>query len=141
MEGTMARWRVPAEVNGGRRFLLRRRDFIPAYLKTYEQGWLAAKVDEALSHLGPSCSVCPRLCKGVDRLANHFGVCHVGRHARVSSAFPHFGEEDVLRGWEGSGTIFFSFCNLRCQFCQNWEVSQSGEGGELDAKALARVMV
>ncbi len=74
-------------------------------------------MEEALSHLGPSCRVCPRLCKGVDRLANAFGVCRVGRYARVASAFPHFGEEDVLRGWRGSGTIFFSWCNLRCVFC------------------------
>jgi putative pyruvate formate lyase activating enzyme len=104
-------------VHGDGRFLLRRRDFVPAYLETHETGRLQEKVEEALSHLGPSCRACPRLCKGVDRRANQFGVCKVGRHARVASAFPHFGEEDVLRGWHGSGTIFFSFCNLRCVFC------------------------
>jgi putative pyruvate formate lyase activating enzyme len=141
METAMARWSIPPEVHGDGRFLLRRRNFVPAYLKTYEEGRLEEKVEEALSHLGPSCRVCPRLCKGVDRLSNQFGVCKVGRHARVSSAFPHFGEEDVLRGWEGSGTIFFSWCNLRCVFCQNFEVSQVGEGEELDAKTLARVMI
>src|SRR5439155_8191881 len=118
----------------------RRRDFTPAYLKTYEEGRLSDKVEEALSHLGPSCRACPRLCKGVDRLVNQFGVCKVGRHARVASAFPHFGEEDVLRGWQGSGTIF-SWCNLKCVFCQNFETSQLGEGDELDAKELARVMI
>ncbi len=137
----MARWSVPPEVHGGGRFLLRRRDFVPAYLKTYEEGRLKDKVAEALSHLGPSCRACPRLCKGVDRRANQFGVCKVGRQARVASAFPHFGEEDVLRGWQGSGTIFFSFCNLRCVFCQNFETSQVGEGQELDARSLARVML
>jgi putative pyruvate formate lyase activating enzyme len=128
-------------VDGGGRFLIRRRDFIPAYLETHEQGWLKDKVEQALAHLGPSCTACPRLCKGVDRLANQFGVCKVGRHARVASAFPHFGEEDVLRGWCGSGTIFFSFCNLRCIFCQNFETSQEGVGQEVDARGLAGMML
>jgi putative pyruvate formate lyase activating enzyme len=137
----MRRWSGPREVHGDGRFLMRRRDFVPAYLKTYEEGRLQDKVEEALAHLGPSCRACPRLCKGVDRLANQFGVCKVGRKGRVASAFPHFGEEDVLRGWQGSGTIFFSWCNLRCVFCQNFEVSQVGDGQELDAKALARVMI
>jgi putative pyruvate formate lyase activating enzyme len=113
----MGYWSVPPEVHGNGRFLMRRRGFVPAYLRTYEEGRLQDKVEEALAHLGPSCQVCPRLCKGVDRRANQFGVCRVGRHARVASAFPHFGEEDVLRGWRGSGTIFFSWCNLRCVFC------------------------
>src|SRR6516164_4379548 len=137
----MARWSVPAEVHGEGRFLLRRRNFTPAYLKAHDQGLLQEKVDAGLAHLGPSCRACPRLCKGVDRLANQFGVCKVGRHAPVASAFPHFGEEDVLRGWQGSGTIFFSWCNLRCVFCQNYETSQVGEGQELDARGLARVMI
>lgn len=137
----MPRWSIPAEVAGRGRFLLHRRDFMPAYLKADAEGRLQGKVEEALAHLGPSCRVCPRLCKGVDRRANAFGVCKVGRHARVASAFPHFGEEDVLRGWEGSGTIFFSWCNLRCVFCQNFEVSQAPAGQELDAVGLARLML
>jgi putative pyruvate formate lyase activating enzyme len=77
----------------------------------------------------------------VDRRADHYGVCKVGRRARVASAFPHFGEEDVLRGWEGSGTIFFSWCDLRCVFCQNFEVSQAPAGEELDAVGLAKLML
>ncbi|WP_448605591.1 radical SAM protein [Thermoflexus hugenholtzii] len=137
----MGRWVIPPEVHGNGRFLIPRRDFVPAYLKTYEEGRLKEKVEEALSHLGPSCRVCPRLCKGVNRLENAFGVCRVGRYARVASAFPHFGEEDVLRGWRGSGTIFFSWCNLRCVFCQNYEISQLGEGEELTPKELARLMI
>jgi putative pyruvate formate lyase activating enzyme len=132
---------IPPALHGNGRFLLRRPDFVPAYLRTYEAGRLQEKIEEALSHLGPSCTVCPRLCKGVDRQANQFGVCKVGRHARVASAFPHFGEEDVLRGWRGSGTIFFSWCNLRCVFCQNYETSQDGDGQELDAWDLARLMI
>src|SRR5262249_13075216 len=83
---------IPLEVHGRGRFLYRRRDFTPAYLKSYEEGRLTDKVEQALAHLGPSCTACPRMCKGVDRLANQFGVCKVGRHARVASAFPHFGE-------------------------------------------------
>ena len=61
--------------------------------------------------------------------------------ARVSSAFAHFGEEDCLRGWQGSGTIFFSGCNLGCVFCQNFEISQLAEGRELDASQLAAAML
>ncbi len=137
----MVGWVVPPEVNGEGRFLFPRKGFVPAYIRTWEEGKLKEKVEEALSHLGPSCRVCPRLCRGVDRLSNHFGVCRVGRYARVSSAFPHFGEEDVLRGWRGSGTIFFAWCNLRCVFCQNYETSQQGQGQELKPKELARVMV
>jgi len=137
----MAGRAIPAEIHGGGRFLLRRRDFTPAYLKAHEDGRLRDKVEEALAHLGPSCRACPRLCKGVDRRANQYGVCKVGRHARVASAFAHFGEEDVLRGWRGSGTIFFSWCNLRCVFCQNFETSQLGEGEELDAWGLAALML
>ena len=66
---------------------------------------------------------------------------HTGRRARVSTAFPHFGEEDCLRGWNGSGTIFFSWCNLKCVFCQNWETSNEGQGEELDAPQLADLML
>jgi putative pyruvate formate lyase activating enzyme len=77
----------------------------------------------------------------VDRRADQYGVCKVGRHARVASAFAHFGEEDVLRGWRGSGTIFFSWCNLRCVFCQNFETSQLGQGEALDARGLAGLML
>ena len=59
----------------------------------------------------------------MDRLADRWSACKTGRHAVVSSAFPHFGEEDCLRGRRGSGTIFFAHCNLRCVFCQNYDIS------------------
>ena len=123
---------VPQEVHGGGRFALRSREFVPAYLMVHEDGRLREKVDEAISHLGPSCQVCPRLCRGVDRLSGQIGVCRIGRRARVSSASPHFGEEDVLRGWRGSGTIFFS---------RYFDISQAGEGEEVDARTLAGLMV
>ena len=72
---------APPEVGGGGRFLLPRQGFTPAYLKAHDEGRLKEKAEEALSHLGPSCRVCPRLCRGVDRRANRFGVCRVGRYA------------------------------------------------------------
>lgn len=111
----------------------------PAYLDTWRDGTLSRRVDEALATLA-SCTVCPRDC-GVNRLLDEKKVCHVGRRAIVSSAFPHHGEEDCLRGWHGSGTIFFSWCNLKCVFCQNWEISNEGEGSEVDAKGLAALML
>src|ERR1039458_3063505 len=65
------------------------------------------------------------------------GLCRIGRHAIVASHFPHFGEEDCLRGWNGSGTIFFAGCNLRCVFCQNYGVSWEVEGREAPPERLA----
>ncbi|HEY5923912.1 MAG TPA: hypothetical protein VIV11_19670, partial [Kofleriaceae bacterium] len=73
---------------------------------------LASRAERALAMLD-SCRVCPRDCDAA-RTRDEVGLCNVGRHARVSSYFAHFGEEDCLRGWNGSGTIFFSFCNRRC---------------------------
>src|SRR2546425_2960608 len=95
--------------------------FEPAYLRLYESGELKRRVERALEALR-SCEVCPRDC-GVDRLADKFAVCKTGRYAVVGSYFAHFGEEDCLRGSKGSGTIFFSGCNLRCVFCQNFDIS------------------
>jgi putative pyruvate formate lyase activating enzyme len=78
------------------------------------------------------CRACPRDCR-VDRLRDKWSACKTGRHAVVSSAFPHLGEEDCLRGWLGSGTIFFSHCNLRCVFCQNFDISQDVRPGPAQA--------
>lgn len=122
-----------------RRFVQPRESFIPAYVATYESGALAKKVEQALDELR-SCRVCPRDCD-VDRLADEKAVCRTGRHALVSSAFPHFGEEDCLRGWNGSGTIFFAACNLRCVFCQNHDISWRPNGEELDASQIATLML
>src|SRR6516165_10672650 len=130
---------VPLELTGEGRFVISRKEFIPAYIKTYEEGRLREKVEEALELLR-SCHVCPRDCQ-VDRLQNKTGVCKSGRLARVASAFTHFGEEDCLRGWRGSGTIFFAWCNLRCVFCQNFETSQQGEGTEVTAAQLAAIIL
>ena len=131
--------RIPPELHGDGRFTIRRKDFSPAYLAAYEDGRLQEKVEEALESL-KACSVCPRKCR-VNRRENQTATCNVGRYARVTSAFPHHGEEDCLRGRKGSGTIFFAWCNLRCVFCQNYETSQVGEGEEVTAEELAGLML
>ncbi len=112
-------------------------DFEPVYLETWRRGELPAKVSAGLEELA-CCEACPRNCR-IDRLAGQRRVCNTGRHAIVSSAFPHFGEEDCLRGSNGSGTIFFGMCNLRCVFCQNWDISQRERGRELPAEAIAEL--
>jgi putative pyruvate formate lyase activating enzyme len=93
----------------------------PSYLDL-PPGELEGRVRRALLEL-EDCRTCPRNC-GVDRMAGKWAACKTGRYAVVGSWFPHFGEEDCLRGWNGSGTIFFSHCNLRCVFCQNFDISQ-----------------
>jgi putative pyruvate formate lyase activating enzyme len=96
---------------------------------------------DALRLLGEErCLVCPRLCK-VGRLHDKRGLCAIGRHAVVASHFPHFGEEDCLRGRNGSGTIFFSGCNLRCVFCQNHDISWEVQGEIVSPQRLAEMMV
>ena len=119
--------------------MLSRQDFVPAYVRAFEQGRLQERAGQAVESLR-SCRVCPRDCQ-IDRFNNKIGVCKSGRLARVASAFPHFGEEDCLRGWNGSGTIFFGWCNLRCVFCQNFGTSQLGEGAEVTPAELARTML
>jgi putative pyruvate formate lyase activating enzyme len=119
------------------RFLLH--DFEPAYLALYRQGKLEARVHQALAEL-EDCCACPRNCH-VNRLENLAQLCHTGRYAVVSSVFPHFGEEDCLRGWNGSGTIFLGHCNLRCVFCQNWDISQQRQGREYSADEIADSML
>jgi putative pyruvate formate lyase activating enzyme len=101
---------------------------------------LERRAAEAHQLLGERCVVCPRFCK-VDRRADVKGLCAIGRHAVVASYFPHFGEEDCLRGRRGSGTIFFSGCNLRCVFCQNHDISWEVRGERVDSVRLAEMML
>lgn len=111
----------------------------PTYLKLYQSGELEKRAETARSRLA-HCDLCPWECKS-DRLAGVGSVCRIGEHAHVSSYGPHFGEEDPLKGRRGSGTIFFTSCNLRCQYCQNYSISQSG-GGEVAGPAeLAGIML
>lgn len=112
---------------------------IPACLKSLEDGRLGASLREAWRRLR-SCELCPRRCR-VDRLRGERGFCRTGRRARVASAGPHFGEEGPLVGTGGSGTVFFSGCNLLCRFCQNWELSWEGEGREVSPTELARTFL
>ena len=86
------------------------------------------------------CRVCPRLCR-VNRPAGERGMCGAKARAVVASAGPHFGEEACLVGRGGSGTIFLAGCNLRCVFCQNFEISHTLIGEETDAGRLARLML
>jgi putative pyruvate formate lyase activating enzyme len=120
-------------------FVISSRGFEPAYMALHRTGELRRRAEEALSRLS-YCLVCPRDC-GVDRLANQTAACHTGRYAQVSNYFEHHGEEDCLRGWMGSGTIFFGMCNLRCVFCQNYDISQAERGPEADAGRLAGIML
>ncbi|MDQ7028986.1 MAG: radical SAM protein [Ardenticatenia bacterium] len=105
----------------------------------FRSGELHQRAEQAVQQLA-DCHVCPRDC-GVNRLEDRKAACRSGRYAVVASAFPHFGEEDCLRGWRGSGTIFFSWCNLRCVFCQNFDVSQEGEGQVVSPDELAAMML
>jgi putative pyruvate formate lyase activating enzyme len=113
-------------------------NFAPAYFSLSEEE-IGFRVATGLQEL-EDCCACPRDCH-VNRMANETKVCNTGRFARVASAFPHFGEEDCLRGWSGSGTIFFSLCNLRCVFCQNWDISQRSVGRELPPARIADLML
>jgi putative pyruvate formate lyase activating enzyme len=113
--------------------------FVPAYLHCHESGELRRRVERGLEMLR-SCRVCPRNCD-VDRLADEKAVCLTGRYAVVASYFPHFGEEDCLRGHRGSGTIFFANCNLKCVFCQNYDISQRPAGKEVTPEELAERML
>lgn len=110
-----------------------------AYLELYRNGKLRERINAAVSLL-ESCSVCPRNCS-VNRLNDEFGKCKTAREAMVSSYGPHFGEESPLVGKHGSGTIFFTNCNLRCMFCQNYSISQIGEGQKVGKKELSDIML
>jgi putative pyruvate formate lyase activating enzyme len=111
----------------------------PAYMKLLKSGELAQRVAQAHAMLA-KCCICAWEC-GVDRLAGKLGICRTAESAKVSSYGPHMGEEDPLRGWRGSGTIFFTRCNLHCQFCQNHDISQSDVGEQVEPQALATMML
>jgi putative pyruvate formate lyase activating enzyme len=114
-------------------------DYEPAYLAVWRDGGFGEKVEAAHAELA-NCKACPRHCE-VNRLQDERAVCHTGRWPYVASAFAHFGEEDCLRGHRGSGTIFFSYCNLKCVFCQNWDISSRQAGRRLTADQIADLML
>jgi len=115
-------------------------EFEPAYMRSYHSGLLKQRAIEARNRLH-SCCLCPRQCN-IDRTDRQkTGVCKTFEKAWVSSYHPHFGEEALLVGMHGSGTIFFTHCNLLCNFCQNYDVSHLGSGREVTDAQLATMML
>jgi putative pyruvate formate lyase activating enzyme len=96
---------------------------VPGYLALYESGDLECCVNNLEARL-VSCDICPRKC-GVNRVRNEQGFCHSGNNPIVASICAHHGEEPAISGIRGSGTIFFGNCNLRCVYCQNYQISQN----------------
>jgi putative pyruvate formate lyase activating enzyme len=104
-----------------------------------QNGEFAKRVNNAYAHLS-ICDVCALNCR-VDRRAGQLGSCRTGERAKVSSYGPHLGEEDPLRGWHGSGTIFFTRCNLHCLYCQNHDISQADIGTIVEPNDIANMMI
>ncbi|MFH1783512.1 MAG: radical SAM protein [bacterium] len=111
----------------------------PSYIQLYKSGKLYDRI-EALNAKLEVCTLCPRSC-GINRLKDEAGVCRTGKMPIVSSHNVHFGEEPPISGISGSGTIFFTNCNLRCVFCQNYPISQMGNGKDVSLQELATIMV
>jgi putative pyruvate formate lyase activating enzyme len=114
--------------------------FEPAYLGLLRSGDLAERARTAALRL-EDCDLCPHRCRVNRRATTRGAACRTGERAAVHAAFPHHGEERCLSGWGGSGTIFFSRCNLRCLYCQNWEISWEGQGREASAGEIAGMML
>ncbi|MGE5311247.1 MAG: radical SAM protein [Nitrospirota bacterium] len=111
----------------------------PAYGRLEDEGNLGQRIDQAYACFS-ACELCPRRC-GVNRTRGEHGFCRASTRAVVYSAQAHFGEEVALVGNHGSGTIFFSHCNLRCVFCQNWPISHEGRGRQIEDQELAEMMI
>ena len=111
----------------------------PSYIHLFEKGELNQRI-QALKEFLKECRLCPRECR-VNRLNGEVGYCKAPSELMISSAFPHFGEEAPLVGYHGSGTIFLTHCNLRCVFCQNYDISHLGRGEQITSSEMARAMV
>lgn len=117
-------------------------NFIPSYIKLLQNGELKMRAEKAYANLS-SCTSCPRDCK-VDRINDEYGICTSGHLPIVSSYTPHFGEEPVLSGTKGAGNIFFGNCNLKCIYCQNFEISQNPKierSHQVSHERLADIMI
>jgi putative pyruvate formate lyase activating enzyme len=114
-------------------------EIYPSYIGLVNNGVLAERARQLRKAL-EECRLCPWRC-GINRLAGETGQCQTGAEARVYSYMPHHGEERPLRGTSGSGTIFFSGCNLHCVFCQNADISQQNYGLHVSADKLAQMML
>jgi putative pyruvate formate lyase activating enzyme len=113
--------------------------YSPRYLLAHQTGKLKEKIQRGRNLL-ENCRLCPRNCE-VNRFEKPGKICQIGHVAKVSNHFPHLGEEACLTGFNGSGTIFFISCNLRCVFCQNWDISHSNNGREVQSEELANIMM
>jgi putative pyruvate formate lyase activating enzyme len=113
--------------------------WIPAYEKLERERKLARRIEQAYA-LFEKCQLCPRMCE-VNRRKGEKGICRAPLKLVVFSHQPHFGEEMSVVGRNGSGTIFFSNCNLRCIFCQNWPIAHEGRGKEISDEDLAEMML
>ncbi len=112
----------------------------PRYLEVYHNGSLKKSFEAAFKKL-ESCAICPRRC-GVNRMQGEKAFCRTGLNAKICSFMLHHGEEPPISGQRGSGTIFFSECNMACVYCQNYEFSQRGEGGrQVSPEELAALML
>ena len=114
----------------------------PRYVTLYQSGELERRA-QALEARLAACDICPREC-GVNRLQDEPGYCHSGRLAVVSAVCAHHGEEPAISGTRGSGTVFFGNCNMRCLYCQNYQISQNWEkqkSKEMDSHTLAGRML
>ena len=111
----------------------------PGYLNLFDHSIIKDRIDAAFKML-EECCICPHQCK-VNRVKGERGICGVGLKPIVCSYMAHHGEEPVISGDNGSGTIFFSFCNLKCVYCQNYQFSQLGEGTQVTFEELADKMI
>ncbi len=125
--------------NGYHQIMKRISPFIPSYIQLHDSGVLKERIEQSVKIL-KNCTLCPRHCK-VNRLAGKKGICQTTIKAVISSYQAHFGEEFPLIGSHGSGTIFFTHCNLLCNFCQNYEISHHGEGEEVSTGQIAAIML
>jgi putative pyruvate formate lyase activating enzyme len=145
LSSTLFDWVKAKDVSGEEKLAVKKfaaadLDFEPAYLRLHRTGELKKRA-EKLWRVMESCQLCPRSCS-VNRLIGRSGFCRApGAKLVVSASHPHFGEEEPLVGRGGSGTIFLTHCNLRCVFCQNWEISQLGRGSKRDIDELAGMML
>lgn len=112
---------------------------LPSYYNLWKNGELQLRINKVKAVL-KDCVLCPNKCH-VNRLDGETGVCSAGRFPVVANHGPHFGEEPPLVGFNGSGTIFFSFCNLHCKFCQNYDISHLANGTKMSISQLTKVMI
>jgi putative pyruvate formate lyase activating enzyme len=134
--GVLAGCGIPA---AARPIVRPRKDWTAGYLHLEQSGELARR-EAQLRAIYESCRLCPRAC-GVNRLRGKTGVCGLPARLKIASSHPHFGEERPLVGRGGSGTIFFSHCNLLCEFCQNWPINHRGDGVWHSDRDCARLMI